>query len=176
MDHFMEEVVVKHNRTFDDILYVLSWIMLVIFGLFGLLMLQTLLYQFSVPALIETVIFSGGAVLLFLFKDRLKTEYEYTFTNGDLDFAQVFNNQKRKSLGSLKVRNVEAFGPVNGKSFQRYITMPDVKKNNWFLNRGSELYFFYFQKENNKRIIILEPSEEMVSYIKQYLPHGAYQE
>ena len=44
MDHFMEEVVVKHNRTFDDILYVLSWIMLVIFGLFGLLMLQTLLY------------------------------------------------------------------------------------------------------------------------------------
>lgn len=54
--------------------------------------------------------------------------------------------------------------------------MPDVKKNNWFLNRGSELYFFYFQKENNKRIIILEPSEEMVSYIKQYLPHGAYQE
>ena len=65
---------------------------------------------------------------------------------------------------------------MNGKSFQRYITMPDVKKNNWFLNRGSELYFFYFQKENNKRIIILEPSEEMVSYIKQYLPHGAYQE
>ena len=39
-----------------------------------------------------------------------------------------------------------------------------------------QLYFFYFQKENNKRIIILEPSEEMVSYIKQYLPHGAYQE
>ena len=30
MDHFMEEVVVKHNRTFDDVLYVLAWIMLVI--------------------------------------------------------------------------------------------------------------------------------------------------
>ncbi len=55
MDHFMEEVVVKHNRTFDDILYVLSWIMLVIFGLFGLLMLQSLMYQFCVPALIEAL-------------------------------------------------------------------------------------------------------------------------
>ena len=64
MDHFMEEVVVKHNRSLEAILYVLSWIMLVIFGLFGLLMLQSLLYQFSVPALIETVIFIGGAVLL----------------------------------------------------------------------------------------------------------------
>ena len=176
MDHFMEEVVVKHNRTFDDILYVLSWIMLVIFGLFGLLMLQSLLYQFSVPALIETVIFIGGAVLLFLFKDRLKTEYEYTFTNGDLDFAMVFNNSKRKSLGSLKVRNVDAFGPVTGNAFNRYVSMPGVRKDNWFLNRGSDLYFFYFQKESNKRLIVLEPSEEMVSYIKQYLPHGAYQE
>ena len=34
MDHFMEEVVVKHNRTFDDVLYVLAWIMLVIIGAF----------------------------------------------------------------------------------------------------------------------------------------------
>ena len=120
--------------------------------------------------------FIGGAVLLFLFKDRLKTEYEYTFTNGDLDFAQVFNNQKRKSLGSLKVTRVDAFGPVSGSSFQRYVSMPGIKRNNWFLNRGAELYYFYFQKENNKRIIIFEPNEEMVSYIKQYLPRGAWQE
>ena len=161
MDHFMEEVVVKHNRTFDDILYVLSWIMLVIFGLFGLLMLQSLLYQFSVPALIETVIFIGGAVLLFLFKDRLKTEYEYTFTNGDLDFAQVFNNQKRKALGTMRVKNVEAFGPVDSNEFRKLINMPGINRKNWFLNRGAKLYYFYYQKENNRTIIVLEPSEEL---------------
>ena len=72
MDHFMEEVVVKHNRTFDDVLYVLAWIMLVIFGLLGLLMLQSLLYQFSVPALIETVILVGGAVLVGMLMYRLE--------------------------------------------------------------------------------------------------------
>lgn len=176
MDRFMEEVVVKKQRGLNELLFVLSMVAMVVLGLIAMFMLQMLFMQFSIQLLLITVISAGGAVLLFLFRDRLRTEYEYTFTNGDVDFAQVYNNQKRKSLGSLKVRNVEAFGPVNGKSFQRYITMPDVKKNNWFLNRGSELYFFYFQKENNKRIIILEPSEEMVSYIKQYLPHGAYQE
>ena len=114
-------------------------------------------------------------MFLFFYHDRLRTEYEYTFTNGDLDFAMVFNNQKRKSLGSLKVRNVEAFGPVNSQAFQRYISMKDVKTNRWFLNRGAELYYFYFQKESNKRMIIIEPNEEMISFIKQYLPHGAYQ-
>ena len=71
---------------------------------------------------------------------------------------------------------MDAFGPVNGSSFQRYVSMPGIKRNNWFLNRGSELYYCYFQKENNKRIIIFEPNEEMVSYIKQYLPRGAWQD
>ena len=176
MDHFMEEVVVKHNRGVENALYILSNIVMVLSALWALMCIQMLFMQFSIYGLIEALLTAGVAVLLFLRRDRLRTEYEYTFTNGDLDFAMVFNNSKRKSLGSLKVRNVDAFGPVTGNAFNRYVSMPGVRKDNWFLNRGSDLYFFYFQKESNKRLIVLEPSEEMVSYIKQYLPHGAYQE
>ncbi len=176
MDRFLEEIVVKKNRVINEILFAVSMVVMILAALYAVMMLQMLFYEFSLPALIVVLINAGVAVALFLYRDRLRTEYEYTFTNGDLDFAMVFNNQKRKSLGSLKVRNVDAFGPVSGASFQRYITMPNVKKSNWFLNRGSQLYFFYFQKDNNKRVIILEPSEEMVGYIKQYLPRGAYQE
>ena len=176
MDRFLEEIVVKKNRTLNEILFVLSMVVMILCALYAVMMFQMLFYAFSVPLLLVVLASAGIAVGLFLFRDRLRTEYEYTFTNGDLDFAMVFNNQKRKSLGSLKVRNVEAFGPVSGKSFQRYVTMPGIRKDNWFLNRGSELYYFFFQKESNKRIIILEPSDEMVGYIKQYLPHGAYQE
>ena len=176
MDRFLEEIVVKKNKTGNEILFYLSMVVMVLSGILALFLLNVLFMNFSIPALIETLVFAGVAVVLFLFRDRLRTEYEYTFTNGDLDFAMVFNNSKRKSLGSLKVRNVEAFGPVTGNAFNRYVTMPCIRNDNWFLNRGSNLYYFYFQKESNKRIIVLEPSEEMVSYIKQYLPHGAYQE
>ena len=176
MDRFMEEVVVKKQRGLNELLFVLSMVAMVVLGLFALFMLQMLFMQFSIQLLLITVISAGGAVLLFLFRDRLRTEYEYTFTNGDVDFAQVYNNQKRKSLGSLKVNKVDAFGPVSGSSFQRYVTMNGIKRNNWFLNRGANLYYFYFQKDNNKRIIIFEPSEEMVNFIKFYLPRGAWQE
>ena len=176
MDRFMEQVVVKKQRGLNEVLYVLAMISMVLFALLGMMYLQMLFYAFSVPQLVVTLINIGIAVVLFLFRDRLRTDYEYTFTNGDMDFAMVFNNRKRKSLGSLKVTRVDAFGPVNGSSFQRYVSMPGIKRNNWFLNRGSELYYCYFQKENNKRIIIFEPNEEMVSYIKQYLPRGAWQE
>lgn len=176
MDRFLEEVVVKKQRGLNEAVYMLALAVMVFLAIFGFMMLQVLFVQFDVISLVLTILCLGSAVLLFLFRDRLRTEYEYTFTNGTLDFAMVFNNQKRKSLGSLAVNRVEAFGPVSGHAFQRYVSMNGVKRNNWFLNRGAELYYFYIQKESTKRLIVFEPSEEMVSYIKFYLPHGAMQE
>ena len=183
MDSFLEEVVVKRKRGLEGLLYALSWVMLVLFGLYAFLQLQnvTLVLStegFSTSVLIyaaQLVIFGGAAVLLFLRKDQIKMEYEYTFTNGQMDFAQVFNNKKRKNLGTMNVRNVEACGLVASGSFQRYINMPGVKRTNWFLNREAELFYFYFQKDNNKRIIIIEPSEEMIGLIQKYIPQGVWQ-
>lgn len=176
MDHFLEEVVVNHKKTATEILFVLSNILMVITGILGIMQLSSLMYQFNVMSLIAGLVTAGCAVLLWFNKDRLRTEYEYTFTNGELDFAQVFNNQKRKSLGTMRVKNVENFGPVDSEHFRRLINMPGLTRRNWFLNRGADLYYFYYQKESTKNIIVFEPSKEMVDLIRKYLPFGAYQE
>ena len=176
MDHFMEEVVVKRNRGMSSLLYVLANVVMVISAILGFMYLQVLFVQFNVFGLIQTLAMLGIAVLLFLRRDRLKTEYEYTFTNGDLDFAQVFNNQKRKTLGTMRVKNVESFGPVDSNAFRKFINMPGMKRRNWFLNRDAKLYYFYYQKESAKNIIVFEPSDELVDMIRKYLPHGVYQE
>lgn len=183
MDNFMEEVVVKRNRSLQGLMKGLAWVLLVLFGGYAFLQLQNVMYfvmdqGIKVEILIyvaQLVIFGGLAVLIFLNKDKISTEYEYTFTNGQMDFAQVYNNRRRKSLGTMNVRNVEACGMVSSGSFQRYINMPGVKRTNWFLNREAELFYFYFQKENQKRIIIIEPSEEMVGLIRKYVGQGVWQ-
>ena len=176
MDHFLEEVVTKRNNIVNRIIYYFSWVVMIISAIYASLTLGTLTMNFNWMSVIIIVISAGIAVYIWFFHDKLLTEYEYTFTNGSLDFAEVYNNKKRKSLGSLNVRNVEAFGKVDSESFRRYISMPGIKKMNWFLNREAELYYFYFTKESDRKIIIFEPSEEMVSYIRQYLPNGAYRE
>ena len=176
MDHFLEEVVVKHKNTLNRILYYFSWVVMVFAALVASMTLSSLTMQFNWFSVVVILLSAGIAVYTWFFHDRLLTEYEYTFTNGALDFAEVYNNKKRKSLGSLNVRNVEAFGKVSSSSFQRYLNTPGIKRMNWFLNREAELYYFYFTKEPDKKMIILEPSEEMVGYIRQYLPHGAYRE
>ena len=176
MDHFLEEVVVKHKNTLNRILYYFSWVVMVFAALVASMTLSSLTMDFNWFSVIVIVLSAGIAVYTWFSHDKLLTEYEYTFTNGALDFAEVYNNKKRKSLGSLNVKNVEAFGKVSSSSFQRYLNMPGIKRMNWFLNREAELYYFYFTKDSDKKMIILEPSEEMVDYIKQYLPRGAYRE
>ena len=176
MDHFLEEVVVKRNNTVNRIVYYFSWIVMVFSALVAAMILGTITMSFNVVSLVTMLVMAGIAVYTFLFHDRLLTEYEYTFTNGALDFAEVYNNKKRKSLGSLNVRNVAAFGKVSSGSFHRYLNMKDIKRMNWFLNRDAELYYFYFSKDSVKKMIILEPSDEMVANIRQYLPRGVEQE
>ena len=184
MDQFLEEVVVKHKTGPRTLMIVAANILMVLFALFAFIFLNTTINAvfavgFSVELLLPLVTFLiclGGAVYLFINKDKMNTEFEYTFTNGALDFAMVFNNKKRKSLGSLNVAKVDAFGKVSSGSFRRHTASKDVKHLRWFLNREAELYYVAFSKEGKKSIIIFEPSEQMVSYIKHYLPYGALQE
>ena len=176
MDRFLEEVVTKHKRGLDEVLYYLSWIVMIFCAVIGFAFLQSLPYSFNVATVIITIIPLAIAVYLWIIHDRFRTEYEYTFTNGSLDFAMVFNNKKRKSLGSLNVAKVDAFGKVSSGSFRRHTSGNNIKHLRWFLNRDSELYYIAFSKESQKSVIVFEPSEEMVGYIKHYLPYGAHQE
>lgn len=181
-DHFLEEVVVRYKKGLSEALYFLSWLLIVMTGIMAIIGLNLVTMSlgagtgFDWFSLIFTLLCGGIAVYTFFFHDRLRTEYEYTFTNGALDFAEVYNNKKRKSLGSLNVRTVDAFGPVNSNAFQRYLNTPGMKRMNWFLNREAELYYFVFSKDSVKKMIILEPSEEMVKCIKTYLPYGIWQD
>lgn len=183
MDNFREEVVVKHRRGVENAMYIMSFVFMIFFGVIAFVWFQMLtgaigVSGFSTQMIFDIVFFLfavAACIMIYLRKDRIKMEYEYTFTNGQMDFAQVYNNKKRKALGTMNLRNLEACGLVSSGSFQRYITMQGIKRTNWFLNREAELLYFFFQKEGQKRIIIIEPSEEMIGLIKKYLPQGVWQ-
>ena len=183
MDQFLEEVVTKRNKGTQTLAYIavnVAWVLLAVYAFLQLQNVSAVLAHEGFSAtlliyLVQLIVFGGLAVLLFLNKDRAKVEYEYTFTNAQMDFAQVFNNKKRKNLGTMNIRNVEACGLVASGSFNRYINMQGIKRTNWFLNREAELLYFYFQKDGQKRIIIIEPSQEMTGLIKRNLPQGVWQ-
>ena len=183
MDQFLEQVVTKRNQTLQNVTYLFAWVVLILMGLMAFLQFTSItavISQYGLGVeffitLAQLAVFGGLAVFMYFYKDRIKLEYEYTFTNSQLDFAQVFNNKKRKNLGTMNIKNLEACGLVSSGSFNRYINMPGIKRTNWFLNREAELLYFYYQKNSEKHIIIIEPNEEMIALIKRNLPQGVWQ-
>ena len=182
MDNFKEEIVVRRHNGLNSVVFVICWVFIVIFALYGLInifgSLNTIGQGFNWIALIMGIIMAGLAVLLFMKKDELKVEYEYTFTNGTLDISKVLNNSKRKYLAEIPLKIVESCGSVKHPSFNRYVNDKTIKTHNWFLNRDADLVYLFFTKNGVKRLVIIEPSEEMQQMMrsKNYLGFGVWQE
>ena len=181
MDNFREEVAIRRNAGVYNLLYMLSWVVMVLFALMAMIGLSGVMGMmsgsFSIMPIVMLVVFGGLAFLIYRYKDELKSEYEYVFTNGDLDVSKVLNNSRRRYLTSLTMKNVEAAGPVTSPSFQRYVTMQGIKKHNWFLNRDAHLYYFYFAKASVKHLMVVELSDEMAGLVRKpnYMNYGIWQ-
>lgn len=177
MDNYREEIVVKQRRGFNNAVHAILSVFMFIFAVMAAMAFSSITMSDNlVGSIISIVVFGGLAFLIFWKKDLLRLEYEYTFTNGELDFAYVIGNKKRKNLGSMRVKNVEAAGLVSSGSFHRYVSTQGLKKSNWFLNRDANLFYFYYQKDGKKNMIIIEPSDELIAMIKIYLSRSVYQE
>ena len=187
-----EETARRRNQTIGMLFTGVSWGMFFICAIIAFMTLQGLVTSLATISsegfnLVGTLInvgimavFGGLAYLCWRNKDRLRIEYDYTFTpitggTADLDVAQVMGNSRRRLMTSLSLKTAEAAGSVDGSSFQRYISMRDVKKHNWFVNRDGKLYYFYFVKNEVKHIMIVELRDEMLDYVKPYLNMGVWQ-
>lgn len=183
MDDFLEEVARRRHQGAYTLLYVLTWILIVVFGFYALMQLMNVIgadesggVSFSWISLVLAVVFGGLTFLLWRRADYCRVEYDYSFTNGTLDISQVLNNKRRRYLTALDMKDVVRCGPAMGPGFQKTLNEKDLKKHNWFLNRDANLYYFYFVKKNVKHLAVVELTDEMVAVIrsKSYLQKGAW--
>ena len=182
MDDFLEQVARRRRQGAYTALYFAVWILIVLFGLTALMNLTSIIgmnaeggVAFRFEALIIAVISGGITFLLWRRADYCRMEYDYTFTNGTLDVSQVLNNKRRRYLTALDMKDVERCGPAEGQAFAKTLNEQGLKKHNWFLNRDGNLFYFFYQKNNEKHMIVIEPTDEMIEMIKLYLPRGVYQ-
>lgn len=165
-----EEIVVKHKQGLSMLLYVILLISAVIFGLIGAVSLMGIVGAngISVPSIIFLVIFGGSAVLMWFGKDYMKVEYEYSFTNGVVDIAQVLNNRRRKELISFRTREVELVASIEDPKLHNIEARQGVKKVKAVLNVDSEIYFASFRKNEVQYLVYFEPSKEFLRMMRIY--------
>ncbi|MCQ2437928.1 MAG: hypothetical protein MJ099_05980 [Clostridia bacterium] len=185
MDDFLEQYAVRKNRGLFTFLYVIIWILIIFLALMAVINLQSILQmdpvtggvRFDFVILIMTIVFGGLAFLLWRRSDYCRIEYDYSFTNGLFEVAMVLNNRRRRYLTAFELKDVIRCGPTQGPAFQKTLAEPGLQKHNWFLNRDCNLYYFYFVKNNNKHMAVVELSDEMIAMMRSkptYIPMTAW--
>ena len=107
--------------------------------------------------------------LIYLFP-RLNVEYEYIFVDGQLDFDRITGNAKRKTLLRIDLDQVEIIAPAGSHALDSYTYMKLVEKDFSSGNKDSKPYVIVANVEEKKLKILFEPSDKMLSVIKQKSP------
>lgn len=163
-DIFKEQLVAKKRTPKDGIITILIIIaaVVVVFAV-SLFIPQAFLFA--------AVIVAFGA---YWFIQRQNIEYEYTFTNGDLDIDKIINKSKRKRILTVSVKDFEVMAHVEDKDhahelngFQKTLDFSsgEVKPNT---------YAALLMHKNEKVKMIFEPNEEIVKGIFHLIPRKLY--
>lgn len=97
------------------------------------------------------------------------TEYEYIFTNGEMDIDKIMGQRKRKRLITVDLKSTFAFGKSETADPSSDMTVVDVSnrecKDNFYIDfRHSQL---------GRTRLILSPDDDMYELIESAVPHTA---
>ena len=157
-DIFIEQLVKQHNT-----ILVKTKKLLVILGAIVLLILSMLLIPQFTPLIVIIV-----GVIAYILYGRLKVEYEYIFTSGELDIDKIMNKRKRKRLLTVDCKNIEIVAPTNSKVYDaeisKYSKLYDCSSG----IANSNVYAILFNKNNQRIKLLIEPNEQVKNAIKSY--------
>lgn len=170
MDIFIEQLVIKQKDN-SDRLKEMGIIFLSVFIFVFAFMASRMFRSFSVLLLAVAVgALFGGFYLL----KKINIEFEYIFTNGELDIDKIIARSSRKNLVNVNVKSFEKFGIYSLKKREQFkneqfkkIFAGDSLKNN-------DLYYATFNMKNQRGrcLLIFTPDEKVLSQIKKYLPRN----
>lgn len=167
MDSFKEQIVTKVPTSSDKTMKALT--------LAAGFAVGFLIVMFSfrfVPSFAIISIFFGLAAVYgaFWLTGRYDVEYEYIFTNGEIDVDKITAQRTRKRLVTVDVKKATDFGLADDS-----YTVPEE---NTLVLAGSgeegcdEYYIETEHKSLGRTTLIFTPDEDMLELVKQALPRS----
>lgn len=138
-----------------------------------------------IPVLREYVFFflvivSITAVLFFW--RRCFNEYEYIFTDGQLDVDRIFNRGSRKHLGTIQAHEIMLIAPATYQSYEKYFKTSydiNIDASNHIMKEDKDKigkYYLLARKGDKTIKILFQPNSQMLSLLKKYAPHKVIME
>ncbi|MBU3227152.1 DUF6106 family protein [Clostridium algidicarnis] len=161
MDNFYEQLLTTKEHFAYKIANVLMYL-IVILGVAGLILGKFLLF----------IVFVLTAVGIFFFKKNLFIEYEYIFTNGEIDIDKIFEMKKRKRIISFNIKDVQIIAKDNSQYIKDFINKPNKVINLYPPNYNGEIFVAILNKGAETIMIKFAPDEKILNLAFKYNPRA----
>ncbi len=166
MDNFAEQLITRKETKSDKISRIGT---LITGSLFSVCLALLGLLQLSQPliTMMFLLLAAAGGYMTYLLVQGRYVEYEYTFTNGELDIDKIIAQKKRKELLSVEVRTFTDFGKYSDDMEESEDMTVVMATDNIISN---EYYADFEHSEYGKTRLVFVPDEKMLGNIKKFLP------
>jgi len=105
----------------------------------------------------------------YIFNGRLKKEFEYIFTNGELDIDVIYNKSSRKRIFNGMVRDFEIMAHIDDPNHKNSLASAQETLD-YSTGIPSERSYAFLTNYKGKRLaIIMEPNNDMLEAMAKVL-------
>lgn len=161
MDNFYEQLV----TTYKTGKYKAANAMIVILGVVALFALFTAL-------IIPCLLCVAAAVAVFFLKKNFYVEYEYDFTNGEIDIDKIVDLKKRSRVLTFEVKDIELLALENSDYVKDFSNKPERVLNLYPETSESKIYVAMVTGGAERVQVKFVPDEEFINLCYKYNPRA----
>jgi hypothetical protein len=161
MDNFYEQLVTTYKTVYYKAMTFLMYITAIL-AVFNLL-------TFSfVPGLILLI----GSAALYFYRRNLYIEYEYDFTNGEIDIDKIIQMKKRTRVLTFNIKNAELLAPENSDEVKSFQGKPS-KVISCYPSTSKETVYIAMLTGGTERLQLrFVPDKELLNHCFKYNPRA----
>ena len=122
--------------------------------------------------IIFAVVLIGLAAACFFYKPRLFVEYEYQFTNGEIDIEKILEMKKRSKVTSFHIKEVGLLAPEDSNDARDYASKPNSVVNCYPASSKERVYVAMVTEGNNRMQLRFIPNEKFLNHCFKYNPRA----
>jgi hypothetical protein len=160
VDHFYEQLVTTYKTGFYKIANGVAFVfMLIAMDAFN-------------KNLIFAVILLALAGACFFYKRNLFVEYEYQFTNGEIDIEKILEKKKRSKVLTFHIKEVGLLAPEDSDAVKDYPNKPKAIVRCYPTTSKAKVYVAMVTEGNNKMQLKFVPDDKFLEHCYKYNPRA----
>lgn len=159
MDNFYEQLVTTYKTFQYKISNILLYITIILSA--GLL----LIFAF-IPAIISILC----AVGVYFLKRQFYVEYEYDFTNGEIDIDKILEKSKRMRNLTFNIKDVELLAPEDSIPVKDFVNKPSKILNCYPYTSTNTIYVAMITRGSERVQLRFVPDVTLLEYCFKYNP------